>query len=444
MLLFKKLFVNRAIVWFRQDLRLSDNEAIHDALKHADEVLYVYVFEDLFLKSNGPHGFRRTGKHRLKFIIESVEDLRLNLRSKGADLIIRCGKAQDEIFKLAKQYKSSWVFCNRERTSDEVKIQDKLEQNLWSVGQEIKYSRGKMLYYTQDLPFPITHTPDIFTNYRKEVEKITPVRKPIPEAENYKYAAKDIESGEIPTLEDYGFEQIPSISYSAFPLKGGETAGLDRLRYYLWDSRLIDTYLDTRNELVGVDYSSKFSPYLAQGCLSPKVIYHEIMKYEQFYGGNKSTYWLYFELLWRDFFRLIAKKYQNAIFQPNGLKGGRIKEFKEDQKKITDWTQGTTGQTFVDANMIELNATGFMSNRGRQNVASYLVHDLKQNWQIGAEYFEYMLIDYDVCSNWGNWNYLAGVGNDPRENRVFNLETQARRYDPENKYVDLWRKFEKV
>ena len=121
MLLFKKLFVNRAIVWFRQDLRLSDNEAIHDALKHADEVLYVYVFEDLFLKSNGPHGFRRTGKHRLKFIIESVEDLRLNLRSKGADLIIRCGKAQDEIFKLAKQYKSSWVFCNRERTSDEVK-----------------------------------------------------------------------------------------------------------------------------------------------------------------------------------------------------------------------------------------------------------------------------------------------------------------------------------
>lgn len=102
------------------------------------------------------------------------------------------------------------------------------------------------------------------------------------------------------------------------------------------------------------------------------------------------------------------------------------------------WASGQTGKPFVDANMHELNATGFMSNRGRQNVASYLVHDLGLDWRLGAAYFESLLIDYDVCSNWGNWNYVAGVGNDPRENRYFNIERQASMYDPQGKFVKVW------
>ena len=169
--------MNRAIVWFRQDLRLHDNEAITEALKFADEVLYVYIFEDTFLKSKSRFGFQRTEKHRLKFIIESVTNLRENLQASNADLIVRCGNAEDELFKIAARYKSAKIFCNRESTHDEILIQDKLEKRLWTIGQEIHYVRGKMLYYTQDLPFPISHTPESFKAYRKEVEKIVPVRR---------------------------------------------------------------------------------------------------------------------------------------------------------------------------------------------------------------------------------------------------------------------------
>lgn len=102
------------------------------------------------------------------------------------------------------------------------------------------------------------------------------------------------------------------------------------------------------------------------------------------------------------------------------------------------WAEGQTGIPFVDANMRELNQTGFMSNRGRQNVASFLVNDLGIDWRWGASYFESMLIDYDACSNWGNWMYVAGVGNDPRENRYFNILKQAQNYDKKGEYIRHW------
>ena len=109
-----------------------------------------------------------------------------------------------------------------------------------------------------------------------------------------------------------------------------------------------------------------------------------------------------------------------------------------DPKTFHRWKEGRTPNAFVNANMIELATTGWMSNRGRQNVASYLVHDLGQDWLAGARHFEEHLIDYDPCSNYGNWMYLGGVGNDPRPNRAFNLEKQAEFYDPDSKFRNLW------
>jgi deoxyribodipyrimidine photo-lyase len=188
----------------------------------------------------------------------------------------------------------------------------------------------------------------------------------------------------------------------------------------------------------GVTILPKFSPWLAQGCLSPKMIYAEVKRYELERVKNKSTYWIIFELLWRDFFRLMGKKYGNKIFLRGGTKGEADNRLRNDEHLLKLWVEGRTGVPFIDANMREIEKTGFMSNRGRQNVASFLVKDLKVNWQMGAEYFESMLIDYDPTSNWGNWNYVAGVGNDPRENRYFNILTQATRYDPKGEYVKTW------
>ncbi len=429
----------RGIVWFRQDLRLHDNEALTEALSHCSEIIPVYVFDErVFTGTTQWYGFPKTGKYRAKFIIESVEDLRRSLRRLGNDLIVRFGKPEDEIMSIAKQYKTSWVFCNRERTQEEIDVQDALEKRLWSIGQEMRYSRGKMLYYTADLPFPITQTPEIFTQFRKEVERVVKVRKPLPAPSELPPIHPDIVPGEIPTLRQLGHEPYANDHRAVIDFQGGETAGMERLKYYLWDSDRAQTYFDTRNELLGGDYSTKFSAWLAQGCLSPKMIYWELKRYEEERGENKSTYWIFFELLWRDFFRLMAKKHGNNIFFKGGMKEDPDKRLRSDRKLLQLWVEGRTGVPFIDANMREIKNTGFMSNRGRQNVASFLVNDLKVNWQMGAEYFESVLIDYDTASNWCNWNYIAGVGNDPREDRYFNILSQARRYDPAGDYVKHW------
>lgn len=189
--------------------------------------------------------------------------------------------------------------------------------------------------------------------------------------------------------------------------------------------------------MLGADYSSKFSPWLANGCLSPRYIYEEVQKYEEKRIKNNSTYWLIFELLWRDYFRFISAKHGNKIFYQSGLQGVDI-PWKEDQERFKLWQEGNTGYPLVDGNMRELAATGFMSNRGRQNVASFLTKNLGINWIMGAEWFESLLIDYDVCSNYGNWNYTAGVGNDARGFRYFNIPKQSKDYDPKGEYIKHW------
>ena len=428
----------RAIVWFRQDLRLHDNEALCDALEQSDEVIPVFVFDERTFKGETRFGFSKTGPFRTKFIIESIHDLRESLGELGSELIVRVGKPEEEIFKIARLAKTSWVFCNRERTQEEVDVQDALERNLWSIGQEMRYSRGKMLYYTADLPFPITHTPDVFTQFRKETERYVPVRKPLPTPEDLKPTTFELNPGEIPALPDFGKEEFEIDQRAVLRFKGGEKEGMKRLHYYLWGSHQIRQYKETRNGLIGGDYSSKFSPWLAQGCLSPKKIYDEVKRYEAEFGTNKSTYWLIFELLWRDFFRFMGKKHGSKIFQKGGIIGHANSGYSNDFRLFQLWKEGRTGVPFIDANMRELERTGFMSNRGRQNVASFLVKDLAVNWQLGAEYFESVLIDYDPCSNYGNWNYIAGVGSDPREDRYFNIISQAKRYDPKGDYVKLW------
>ena len=430
--------VKRAIVWFKTDLRLHDNEALNEALKIADEIYPVYVFDERIFNAISENGFRKTGAFRAQFIIESVLDLKTSLKDKGIDLIIRIGKPELEITEIARQIKSSWVFGLMERLPEEAAVQNSLEKNLWAIGQELRLFRGKMLYYTQDLPFPVTHTPDTFTAFRKEVEKITPIREPLQSPSGFKSWTTEIEKGEVPTLSVFDLQLPETDSRAALEFKGGETEALKRLQYYLWDSRLVSTYEESRNGLIGGDFSTKLSPWLAQGCISPKLIFAELQKYEKAHGANKSTYWLYFELLWRDYFRLVGKKFGKKIFTKGGLFDRKPKSILHDASKFRSWAEGTTGQPFIDANMTELKLTGFMSNRGRQNVASYLVNDLKINWQIGAEYFESQLIDYDPTSNWVNWLYVAGLGNDPREDRYFNPQTQSRRYDAQAEYMKLW------
>jgi deoxyribodipyrimidine photo-lyase len=243
---------------------------------------------------------------------------------------------------------------------------------------------------------------------------------------------------ELPTLASLGFEECSKDERAVLDFKGGAKEAKKWMNQWIWERDCLKDYKETRNGLVGADYSSKLSPWLSIGCISAVEVYWEIKKYEEERVANDSTYWLFFELLWREFFRFVARRYGAQIFKRNGIKDSDEKMTLGDPKTFHRWKEGRTPNAFVNANMIELARTGWISNRGRQNVASYLVHDLGQDWLAGARHFEEHLIDYDPCSNYGNWMYLGGVGNDPRPNRAFNLEKQAEYYDPDEKFRKLW------
>ena len=247
----------------------------------------------------------------------------------------------------------------------------------------------------------------------------------------------DIQPGELPKLSDLGLEEQSIDPKGVLLFKGGETAALERLQHYFWDADRLQVYKETRNGMLGADYSSKFSPWLANGSLSPRKVHAEVQRYERARKKNNSTYWMIFELIWRDYFRFVCAKYGRKVFRKSGIRGLPI-AWQQDWKRFDLWREGETGYPLIDANMKELAATGFMSNRGRQNVASFLTKNLGIDWQMGAEWFESMLIAYDVCSNWGNWNYTAGVGNDARGFRYFNIPKQSKDYDPNGDYVKHW------
>jgi deoxyribodipyrimidine photo-lyase len=404
----------------------------------AEEIIPIFVFDERVFEGKTRFGFSKTGPYRAKFIMESVQDLQQSLKKLGSDLLIRTGKPEEILVNIAREYKCSWVICNRERTFEEVTVQDALEKGLWGLGIELIYVRGKMLYHTQDLPMPVQHIPDVFSQFRKETEGITQVRLPLPRPDSLAPMPPELRNSSVPNLADFGLEEPTAEDRGVLPFHGGESHAIHRLQHYFWESNSLKSYKETRNGLIGPNYSSKFSPWLSCGCISPKFIYHEIKRFEAERGANESTYWLFFELLWRDFFRLIGKKHGNKIFLKGGTQNKPMRHLKNNIDLFQLWAEGNTGVPFIDANMRELNATGWMSNRGRQNVAGFLVKDLKVNWQIGAEYFESMLLDYDPCSNWGNWNYVAGVGSDPREDRYFNILTQAKNYDAQGEFVKRW------
>ena len=424
------------MVWFRNDLRLHDHEPFYKATLKFKDVIPVYCFDPRQFHHTCL-GFPKTDYFRAKFMIEAVTDLRNSLRKLGSDLIVRIGIPEEIIPEMAKHLKISKVYCSKEITYEEINIENKLESNLWSLGIPLETFWISTLFHPSDIPFPISNVPDTFSQFRKAVESGTQVRVCYPTPLKAS-PLKGIPVGLIPSLSDLGLEknQITD-SRAVIDFQGGESQGLARLRAYIWDKDLLRNYKKNRNGLLGGDYSSKLSPWLALGCLSVRKVYEEITLYEKEVVKNQSTYWLVFELLWRDYFKFVAKKYGNVIFKTSGIKAqATVVEHNKDY--FEKWTQGKTGVPFIDANMRELKQTGFMSNRGRQNVASFLAKDLKVNWVWGAMYFESKLIDYDVCNNWCNWAYVAGVGNDPRENRYFNILNQAKKYDKQGEYVKHW------
>ncbi|KAG8166586.1 hypothetical protein KVR01_002275 [Diaporthe batatas] len=368
------------------------------------------------------------------------------------------------------------------------------------LGTDFKlWSDEKYYVDDRDVTTPISEIPDVFTTYRKSIEPLRsrpratlakPASGKLPPMVETSHTPDQHGPFAIPTtyddLEDAvlspvrnfitGIPPYPDGAESAHPFQGGETAGNERLRHLI-KTGLMYSYKETRNGMIGSAFSTKLSAFLAQGCVTARQVHHELLKYEDGtdpdykdatgYGNgeNDGTSAVRFELLWRDYMRLCTMKFGARLFRIEGFRDhdydgegeGSAKRpkwkssVKEDAlpeqkpspdevaKIIQRFNTGTTGMGLIDASQRELLHTGYTSNRARQNVASFLTKHLGIDWRFGAEWYEMMLVDYDVSSNWANWQYVAGVGNDPRgEARIFNPVKQAFDYDKEGTYVKTW------
>lgn len=424
-----------ALVWFRNDLRITDNEALTRAAETADEVLPIFCFDPRWFRQN-EIGLNKSGAFRFRFLKESVEDLRREIEKLGAKLVIRIGRPEDIIPEVVREHRIAAVWTSKEITEEELSVEKKLRARLQKENTELHCCWQSTLVHRDDLPFEIDELPDVYTHFRKKVEKGgLDVRELFAAPE--RLVSPDVPTEHLPDYATFGLEEPPKDARAALHFRGGARAGWARVDHYFWNTDCLSRYKETRNGLLGADYSSKFSPWLAHGCFSPRQLYYEIRDYEAERTRNKSTYWLIFELLWRDYFKFVGLKFGNRLFQWGGIRQESL-DLRNDETLFRKWAEGETGNPFVDANMRELKQSGFMSNRGRQNVASFLVKDLRLNWQWGAMYFESLLIDYDVTSNWGNWCYVAGIGNDPRNDRYFNTRVQAERYDKKGEYIRHW------
>ncbi len=421
------------IVWFKNDLRLHDHEALVRACEKDLPVLGLFVIDIRWAQSH-KLGFTTRGAHWFRFLYEALAELKNNLAARGGTLLVRTGLPEDIVYQEAVRHQAQAVYTANEMAPDELRMLRAAERKLASSGIALHCYEMNSLYQYSDIPWPIQRLPDVFTTFRKELEAEATVR--------LSFRAPDSIHGLSPQVADDNFPAAPVQPTrpglpQAITYPGGEWAAQQRLYEYFWGHDLLRRYKETRDGMIGPDYSSKFSPALALGCLSPRYVYEQVKLYEQQRVANESTYWLIFELMWRDYFRFVMKKYGARSFQSQGLRS-MAPTWKNDRSAFSRWCMGETGVRFVDANMRELLLTGFMSNRGRQNVASFLTKDLGLDWRWGAAWFESRLIDYDVHSNWLNWAYVAGVGNDPRPNRHFNIERQSKMYDPDGAYQELW------
>jgi len=417
----------RALYWFREDLRLEDNPALVTMAEEADEALFVFVIPTNDRWSLGP---KRMGPHRRKFMMESLIELDASLRAHGNRLMVLEGNPDEVVKEWARQYECAAVYAQKTHTTEEIHATREVAKHC-----EVREVEGATLIHPEDLPFEIADLPEIFTPFRKKVEKGGLTIRDAYALPKIPPPPSDLPDSSGPNMEAY---EAHSLLEKAMTFQGGAKAGWQRLQHYFWETGALSEYKQTRNGMLGYDYSSKFSPWLAWGCLSPRSIYEAIREYELDRGANESTYWLIFELLWRDYFRFIAMQHGDRIWFETGLKSEPRNPVTHHPLQWKSWCTGTTRSPFVNANMHELRLTGFMSNRGRQNVASYAIHDMGLDWRACAAWFEHWLIDFDPCSNTGNWLYVAGIGNDPRPQRKFDVDWQAERYDADGAFQAYW------
>lgn len=444
------------LLWVRSDLRFHDNEALSyiSSLSSAAHCLPVYVFDPRHLGMSPirgrlpPLGLGRCSPARLAFLHEAVREFGEKLEALGSRLHVAVGHAEEVLGGIARAVGATRIVCSKEFAWDEVLVEEAVEREIKGLGGDLVRFNTALSVKIEDLPGGVQSLPTSFSKYfRGIVGKLKPVvplpvptRLPAPPPSAAPTASVASLKDVAIALGQPELAETPRRDpRSALPdLPGGESGALARLSDY-FSSPGAFKYDKTRNGMIGHSYSTKFSPWLAQGSLSARSVMERVNQMTP--RAPHAAQQLALEIAWRDYFKLLALKTGASFFYWAGLRGQVPKRItipmEEQVARFERWCQGRTGNAFVDAQMKEIAHTGFMSNRGRQNVASYLIYDLGLDWRWGASYFDYILVDADAALNHGNWKYIAGTGM-RSEDTAFDVEQQRQRYDPQGAHAKLW------
>jgi deoxyribodipyrimidine photo-lyase len=422
------------VVWLvRDSCRIADNPALNRAAKIASErsaFLVPLACLEPRRWAGQQFGVPRTGVHWARFRSESLQSLRDALMGLRSHLWV---SAEEPVYALNRAQGTVnivTVVCDHPLATEE-----RLETaRIGAEGYSVVSLGVDELFRSEQFPFELDELPATFSKFRKVAEK-----KPglVPDAPSKVPGLPPCIDQPWPDpvewTETFDYTLSPQ---AEVPTPGGESQAQAHWRTYL-DAEALSHYKQTRNAFYGPMQSSHLSAWLAHGCISARQIWSDTLEYEAQVGANESTYWLRFELLWREYFRWYSRASDWTLFRRSGPND---KELPGDHNmtRFESWKTGHTDCDIVDAAMRELHQTGWISNRARQLVASHLIYELNLDWRLGASYFESQLVDFDAASNWGNWAYIAGVGPDPRGGRIFNLNDQADRYDPDQSYRRRW------
>ncbi|TXD98054.1 DASH family cryptochrome [Psychrobacter frigidicola] len=453
-----------SLVLFHNDLRIDDNATLLKAATLASanngRLLCVYaqdLADTLADKKKGQdYSFKQMGAARQQFLYESLADLDKSLQGLGNRLLFLTAKAETLLEDSAAESDTFAQLCQliEQQAVTDICVSQTADYNQNQAYTILQNKYPQISWHVQSIntlfmTLPTEELPKSFTQFRKKVEtnhdllkaesdfEICPTSKvlpPMPDAMINSMANSDKYFSANQKIAEKA-QQEPDFKGSK-TFKGGETNAFRHLNEY-FNSDAPSTYKTTRNALDDWTHSTKFSAWLANGSLSVKVLLNRLRHYERDVMANESTYWIWFELLWREYFYWYALNHQQQLFWFKGI-AQHEPTTCFDKIRLEQWQNGATSYPIVNACMHQLTQTGYMSNRGRQLVASCFIHELGLDWRYGASYFEQHLIDYDVGSNWGNWQYLAGVGADPRGCRQFNLSKQTQQYDPKGEFIKKW------
>ena len=411
------------IHWFRRDLRITDNTALHAASKASESVVPVYI------SSGWKNNHRWTGSNRQSFLCSSLSALDGNLRVVGSSLVIRQGDAVAELEKLAAETGASAIFYNRDPDPFGRSVEERLAKTAARLGIEIHAFKDIAIHERREVLTGAGETFRVFTPYSKAWEKLP--KPPIVERIK-KLTSPNISSLELPTLASWG---LPPAAGGV--LEPGEKAARERMREFL--DRGLARYGANRDIPSG-RHTSRLSQDLRFGLLSIRELHQAcLQKADSLDAAGRGSSMKYIaELVWREFYMQILWNYPEVLdqeFNPKyrGMKWpGTLANFEK-------WKNGETGFPIVDAAMRELRETGFMHNRTRMIAAMFLTKDLHLDWRLGEQYFMQTLVDGEIASNNGGWQWSAGTGADAAPYfRIQNPWSQTKRFDPDAAYIKKW------